>query len=323
MARLIGMDPQRRKLLHLGALTGGCVVMGWKLHARAGGVSDLPNPDVYRKKADRIRHLFAAKKPPEAGDWLAMHREPGQTFEEYTKCNPNRPKDGRRAIYLAELGDFDDVRKKVVALLREFMGLVFRLEVKTLAVIDPAVVPAAARRTNPHTRQMQFLSTHLLDHVLKPQRPADAVALLALTPVDLWPGEGWNFVFGQASLGERVGVWSTARFGDPVKDRQSFLRRVLQVAVHETGHMFGMRHCTAYQCGMNGSNSLAESDRTPLAFCPECDAKLWWACLQNPPKRALALADFAERHEFSDEAKLWRSAAKALAEDPGPAAKPG
>ena len=26
------------------------------------------------------------------------------------------------------------------------------------------------------------------------------VAVLALTTSDLWPGEGWNFVFGQASL---------------------------------------------------------------------------------------------------------------------------
>jgi archaemetzincin len=221
------MDRQRRKLLLLGALSGSCAVMGWKLHALAGGVSDLPHPDVYRKKADRIRHLFVAKKPPEAGDWLAMHREPGQTFEEYTKCNPNRPKDGRRAIYLVELGDFDEERKKVIALLREFMGLVFRLEVKTLAVIDPAGIPAAARRTMPQTRQLQFLTTHLLDHVLKPLRPSDAVALLALTPVDLWPGEGWNFVFGQASLRDRVGVWSIYRYGDPDQGEEPYRRVVI------------------------------------------------------------------------------------------------
>jgi hypothetical protein len=27
--------------------------------------------------------------------------------------------------------------------------------------------------------------------------PADALAYLALTASDLWPGEGWNFVFGR------------------------------------------------------------------------------------------------------------------------------
>ena len=48
-----------------------------------------------------------------------------------------------------------------------------------------------------------------------PRRPEDAVAVLGLTTSDLWPGEGWNFVFGQASLRDRIGVWSLYRFGDP------------------------------------------------------------------------------------------------------------
>lgn len=296
--------------------------MGWKIRARAGGVADLPNPEIYRAKADRIRHLFVPKKPPQAADWLAMHREPGQTFVEYTRCNPNRPRDGRRCLYLVELGVFDEARKRVFGLLREFMGLVFRLEVKLLPALPEAVVPAAARRLLPHSGDLQFQSETILNDVLRPRRPADAVALLALTPVDLWPGDDWNFVFGQATLAERVGVWSTARLGDPVTERRVFLRRVLQVAVHETAHMFGMRHCTAYECGMNGSNSLDESDRAPLAFCPECEAKLWWICLQNPPKRALALAEFAAREGLEAEAKLWRASAGVLAAPAGGKPKP-
>lgn len=299
-------------MIYCSGLTGACVFMGWLVRARAGGVSDLPSPAAYRKKADLIRHLFTAKKAPEPGDWLAQHREPGQTFAEYTTCNPNRPVEGRRAIYLVELGGFDEARRKVMETLKEFMGLVFRLEIKSLPPIDPAVIPASARRINGGTSQPQWQSVYILDKVLVPRRPADGVALLALTPTDLWPGEGWNFVFGQASLGQRVGVWSTARFGDPVKEPKTFLRRVLQVAVHETGHMFGMRHCTAYDCGMNGSNSLVESDRTPLAFCPECEAKLWWVCGQNPVKRAGLLAEFARRHGFEAEATLWQDETKAL-----------
>jgi archaemetzincin len=30
---------------------------------------------------------------------------------------------------------------------------------------------------------------------------------------DLYPEPSWNFVFGQASLNERVGVYSFARYG--------------------------------------------------------------------------------------------------------------
>jgi HSP20 family molecular chaperone IbpA len=59
------------------------------------------------------------------------------------------------------------------------------------------------------------LSTYLLYEVLEPDRPEDALAYLALTASDLWPGEGWNFVFGQANLRRRVGVWSLYRNGDP------------------------------------------------------------------------------------------------------------
>ncbi|MGE5192634.1 MAG: Zn-dependent protease, partial [Deltaproteobacteria bacterium] len=64
----------------------------------------------------------------------------------------------------------------------------------------------------------------------------------------LKPGEGWNFVFGQASLSDRVGVWSIYRFGNPEKSADDYklcLRRTLATAVHETGHMLGIKHCTA------------------------------------------------------------------------------
>ncbi len=48
--------------------------------------------------------------------------------------------------------------------------------------------------------------------------------MLALTTSDLWPGEGWNFVFGQASLSERVGVWSLHRLGNPQIEFTTCLR---------------------------------------------------------------------------------------------------
>ncbi len=50
--------------------------------------------------------------------------------------------------------------------------------------------------------------------------------------------------------------------------------------------MFGIRHCIAYECGMNGSNHEGERDRQPLEFCPECQAKLWWTTKIDPVKRA-------------------------------------
>ena len=157
-------------------------------------------------------------------------------------------------------------------------------------------------------------TTYVLDTVLKPRRPKDAVAVLGITASDLWPGKDWNFVFGQASLSERVGIWSLSRFGDPTKgedERRRFLVRTLKLAVHETGHMFGIRHCVHFKCGMNGSNSLDETDGSTLAFCPECVAKICWACRVPPAKWFAEMAKFGKRNEL-DETKLWERCRQVL-----------
>ena len=45
--------------------------------------------------------------------------------------------------------------------------------------------------------------------------------------------------------------------------------------VHEIGHMFGLEHCTHYECTMNGSNGSFEYIKHPnRTLCPICIAKL-------------------------------------------------
>lgn len=291
-------------------LFGGYSLTGGKL--LAGPLDD--DLVSYQKSAERIRPLFEKKKPPGPFDWLASQKEAGQTFTEYLIARPGRRSAERTKLYLQPIGEFTEEENAVLKTLREFMGLYFGTEVVVREKISLKVIPKSATRDSQIPGVTQILSHYVLDKVLLPRRPKDAVAVLAITPSDLWPGEGWNFVFGQASLEERVGVWSTRRFGDPVKESATYLRRVLQVAVHETGHMFGIHHCTAYQCCMNGSNSLDESDRTPLVYCCECDPKLWWSCELKPAARAKALAEFSKKHSLEAEAAQWERIAKALAE---------
>lgn len=55
---------------------------------------------------------------------------------------------------------------------------------------------------------------HAMDFInkYKARVPADAYCLIAITLQDIYPGEKWNFVFGMASLNERVGLFSLARY---------------------------------------------------------------------------------------------------------------
>lgn len=106
--------------------------------------------------------------------------------------------------------------------------------------------------------------------------------------------------------------FAASEHGGADPDPSKYLRRVLQIAIHETGHMLGIRHCIAYECCMNGSNNLSESDRAPLFYCPECDPKLWWACKLDPARRAIDLAAIAKRFSFEAEANQWSRIAKTL-----------
>ncbi|MBA3684159.1 MAG: hypothetical protein H0W72_02845 [Planctomycetes bacterium] len=147
---------------------------------------------------------------------------------------------------------------------------------------------------------------------MRAHRPDDAIAVLGLTATDLWPGEEWNFVFGMATYDQRVGVWSVARFGDPAQDRLGLLRRMLKTALHETGHMFTMHHCTAWNCLMSGSNNLRETDRRTMDACPECTAKIWVLSGCDPAARFQALAKLAGEHDLDAEQAQWLKAAETL-----------
>jgi archaemetzincin len=275
--------------------------------------ADAPALAELHAAAEKIASLHQTKKPPAPDDWLASHPERGQTFEQYQRSNPNRPTKIRTTLYVQPIGEFTAAQNNLVGETAELLSRFYHVRTKVLGRIGLEVIPAQARRVS--RDGTQILTNYVLEGVLKPRRPRDAVAVLGLTTADLWPGQGWNFVFGQASLSERVGVWSLARYGNldgNAEEVRRFRLRTFKVAVHETGHMIGIAHCTAYECGMNGSNHLEEMDSRPFSFCPECVQKVWWACHAEPLKRYVSLADFAKRHGLEAEAAFWQQSADRL-----------
>jgi archaemetzincin len=98
-----------------------------------------------------------------------------------------------------------------------------------------------------------------------PLVPKDAYCMLTITMQDLYPGKDWVYCFGWAMYKARTGVFSFLRY-DPSSifyrqddnPENNLLFNACHVMVHESGHMFGMTHCTYYECTMNGFNSATE-----------------------------------------------------------------
>jgi archaemetzincin len=263
----------------------------------------------------KIRPLFKSKLPPRPNDWLASHIESGQTYRQFRDQVSTRAIDSFDAIRVVPIGPLTDGQREVLDTTAEFMKPFFGLPL----TVDPEValesIPANAQRQSSASGSRQLLTTWLLNESLSKRRQQRDAAVLGITAFDLWPGPGWNFVFGQASLSGRVGVWSMARNGDADHSGSHTLcaLRTVMTATHETGHMFGIRHCTAYECGMNGSNNSDERDGQPLEFCVECQAKLWWTLNLDPLKRSRVLESLASRHGFTKAATELARQSGALA----------
>jgi archaemetzincin len=126
---------------------------------------------------------------------------------------------------------------------------------------------------------------------------------------DLYPEPSWNFVFGQAMLTGRVGVFSFARY-DPAfygekrgtDWKKTLLRRSLKVLAHETAHMFGLGHCVYFECIVSGSNHLGETDARPMHLCPVCLRKLQKSAGFDVSAQHRALQKFYKENGFAAEA---------------------
>lgn len=255
----------------------------------------LPRDEQLRAEAlpavlEPLRALAVPKLPPEAGDWLAEHPEDGQSLAGHqADCQPVPGK----VVYLVPIfpkqlqpGEVSEAKLRgVVGKLAPLLRAHFQLEVKVLAPLDEKKASKSEREGQ---IGRQWWTKDILEALLA-VRPADAAAVMAVTAVDLYPDPTWNFVFGEATYEQRVGVMSLARTGDLETEPDLVLTRTYQTGMHEIGHMLQMHHCIAWECPMNGCNHQDESDSRPLEPCPHCLAKLMRATGLDPMKRLVEL----------------------------------
>lgn len=287
-------------------LAVGCASGSKVLNSAASPTPHTTPPPDLQKAMRAVEPFLQPMRAPAAYDWLASHKEPGQTFEEYINEDPTLPTAERSVIYLLPLGKFDREQEKVVAATAGWLQVFYGLPVRSMQLQRlPEPLRQKDFRKSPFANARQVRTGYILEELLAPQLPPDAAAMIALTNEDLYPDESMNFVFGQASFDKRVGVWSLYRLADKA-DPQRSLIRTLKIAAHETGHMFSIRHCTKYECVMSGANYLGETDRHPLDACPECMAKISWLSHVTPADRYRRLVEFCTQYRLAAEAAEFK-----------------
>jgi len=279
----------------------GCSHPGAKSRGRP--IAELPKP---LRLAFEPGEDFEPVPKPGPFDWLAWHPEKGQTFEQFVRSKPLLPDSQRDTIYLQPFGEFPEDGGIRLMDLQQFTSAFFGMNVK----LQPIVLletTAASSRINTQSKKRQFLTGDLLRYLSR-ELPDDAYARLGITLEDLYGGPGWNFLFGQASLRNRVGIYSFARFdarfyGEEPREgwRRVVLLRGCKVLAHETSHMFGIHHCTFYHCVMNGSNHEFELDAQPLHLCPVDLRKLYYSIGFDVLEHYRRLLEFSETHGFDEE----------------------
>ena len=172
---------------------------------------------------------------------------------------------GGKAIGLATFGDLE--RESLAFLPHSLSGIL-----DLPAQWGPSL-PIPARGY--HVQRRQYLSRPFLAAMAV--LPGEGILrLLGITDVDLFTPD-LNFIFGQALIGGRDCIISTARlrssfYGLP-EDPALLRERAIKEAVHELGHTFGLAHCGDPDCVMSFSNSLADTDRKGEDFCSRCGRK--------------------------------------------------
>lgn len=102
---------------------------------------------------------------------------------------------------------------------------------------------------------------------------SDHACVVGLTNVDLCIPV-FTYVFGEAQLGGRTAIVSTARLqrgekGEIISENV-FYERIVKVALHEIGHVFSLYHCENENCLMRFSSRLNILDNLPIIFCDRC-----------------------------------------------------
>ncbi|MFW6081996.1 MAG: hypothetical protein ACOC7W_08775, partial [Desulfosalsimonas sp.] len=163
------------------------------------------------------------------------------------------------------LGVVEELAVSVAATnIQAFLGLMARAGSSRP---DPSYAVLAGRGQYNALSILQELSQHLDRNVLR----------LGIINGDLCL-PFLSFIYGEAQLKGKTAVVSLHRLrrnpdGKKVPS-EIFLQRLAKIAIHETAHVIGLRHCRVPGCVMCFSPELDFLDALSPGFCSECESGL-------------------------------------------------
>jgi archaemetzincin len=279
-----------------------------------------PNPkelkDHLRFLESSLQSLHRVKPNPIPGEWLFHNKELQQYPHQFLLNHPDILEEKREKIYIQPIGSFSPKQEEILEITTEYISVFYNVQCMILDSISSSEIPKSHRRTvqflDGQFEKEQLQTTYIMDKILTPNLPEDARAYMGFTAMDLYPDENYNFVFGQGKVGGYVGIYSINRLGYPDWDSTEYkncLLRTMKLATHELGHIFGFRHCVHYECIMNGSNSLEETDRKPFYLCPYDLLKVSQGLSIEEAYRFDKLTSFWTKYQFKEQADFYQTAA--------------
>lgn len=268
----------------------------------------------FSDKKSELEAIAITDKPleiPKPGEWLAEHEEKGQTFEAYTTSKPLQVSLIHQYIYILPIGNFSTKEDFILDKTVRYLELFYGVSVRKMTPLQEKIIPKNRRRNNENGEE-QLDASYILDSIILPKKPKDALVVMGLTSKDLYPSPSWNFVFGLATYSKGVGITSFARYDPNNADYRVCLRRTIRTSAHEIGHMFQMKHCTHAKCVMNGVNSLSEDDTKPNTLCSVCLQKLHWNFDYEVKTRFKNLLSFYKEHDLQTDYNIMLEQYNAL-----------